>query len=330
MKKNLNILSIVVTTMVVAGCSPDTEAVDTGRRKAATNEPGTDNTGDANGSQTIVDYKSKCGVDPKDDENKIIFEQTLRSLPIVVTGVQMGAAFKVTTTATLHIASTVGGGNQNVSVTVDDVQVNAGNFLMNAIAKGIAKKKAQTSAEKASGAKKTETLPFGQWMNVVAQNPQEFGGLFCGVSATKKITDDTDGHGEVEFAPALPSTINPRADEAALKQEIGQGRVFHISANVLSPKPGWQPGTSQGTVTITPVPAQFKMTDGTTYASDIGFSVVVDFPMADGQKSKPSFATKQMFLINTKTHEFEAIVDQTQQVTADGTAVPTKVLLKTN
>ncbi len=303
------------------GCSPDESMVEVGKRK------GSEDATPESITKEAIDFEKTCGINTKDNEDAIVFAQTLRSLPIVVEGEQMGAKFRVTTTATLQIESKVGKGSQTVSVTVDDVKVVGSNPIISLVGKAIAKKKATTQAEKASGPKQTEQLPFGQWMNLVYEKP-EYEGLLCAISATKKVTDNTEGNAVVEYLPALPSSINPKAPRETLEKEIGEGRSFPVTANVISPKAGWPTGQVQGTVTIKPRVPTFSMSDGKTYASDVAFEVIVDFPAAAGAKSKPSFATHQLFFINNTNHDFEAIVDQSNLVMEDGTKVPPKVLLK--
>ncbi|MCX6117488.1 MAG: hypothetical protein NT027_08105 [Proteobacteria bacterium] len=317
-------LATISAAFAFLGCSPDDSMVDVGKRAPAKEADGESKTAMKEG----IDFEKTCGIDTKAGDDAIVFAQTLKSLPIVVQGQQMGANFRVTTTATLQIESKTGKGSQNISVTVDDVKVVGSNPIISLIGQAVAKGKAKKQAEAASGPKQTESLPFGQWMNLVHEK-EEFSGLLCAISATKKETDNTEGNAIVEYLPALPKSINPRAPKETLEKEIGDGRSFAVTANVISPKKGWPTGQTQGTVTIKPRSSSFSMSDGTSYASDIAFEVIVDFPVAPGSKVKPSFASHQLFFINNTSKDFEAIVDQSNPVMEDGTKVPAKVMLRT-
>ncbi len=312
--------SCIVALFSISGCSPDESMVGGGRKKGGESN--------AESVKEGIDFEEACGINPKDPSDKIVFEQTLRSLPIVVQGVQMGLTYRVTTTANLHITSKVGSGTQDVSVTVDNVETTAGNVFVKWIGTPIAKKKASNQALAASGPKQVEQLPFGQWLNLTYEKP-EYKGLVCGLTATKKITDNTDGNGIVEFLPALPNTLNPKASRESIEAEIGDGRTFQVTAEIKSTKEGWPSGTVPGTVTVKPRAPTFTMSDGKSYASDIAYEVIVDFANAPGKKTKPSFATHQLFFINTTSHDFEAIVDLSAPELEDGTKVPPKVMLRT-
>lgn len=307
--------------LLLSACSPDNISVSTGSREAPVNKAKT---------AEVIDVEKTCGLKAAaegEEDDRVVFTQYLQSLPIVITGTQMGAKYRVTTQAHLQIETrNESGTQQNLQVEVKKVETSASNIFVQMIAPSVAKSKATKSAQKLSGPKQTVSLPNGQWLNLVTAGG-EYKDLFCAIRASKTVTDNSgEDTAIVEYSPALPNSINPLAPRETLEREIGQGRTFNVRGKITKTKEGYPAmGDYDVVVQITPRSPSFTLGDGTSVSSDIAYDVIVTFK--DGGSAASPLSSKQSFFINTTNKNFDAIVDSSDRV-VDGTKAPPTILLK--
>lgn len=298
-------VSIISTSIL--GCSAEENALNFGRSESKQSANGDDAS-----RLPTTDLQQNCGLQPGATSvpGQQVFQQRLASLPIVVQGAQLGVAYQVTTSAQVDVQGLSDQTIKSIAVTVMDVQVSSNTL---GIPLAIAKTKARKTAEGKSGVITAKRLENGQWLNLVSGTNPEYQGLFCAVSATKSVTDDTGEekeNGQVEFTPALVNTLNPNAPRATFDKELAAPRVFNVTANVTAAKKNWSTGSQVGAITITPISPAVQL-NGQSLAADVAYDISANFP---GGAYKFGLSRSQKVYINTTTHTIEAIVDDSGSI----------------
>ena len=311
----------ILIALLCAGCSANENGIDFGKRSSQQSSPG----GSSNASTGVIDMQATCGLPPgaMNTPGTQIFQQNMKSLPIVVQGTSMMVGYTVSTQASVNLVSLNDRTTQNISVQVLSVETSSNIF---GIPKAIAQGKADDAAKAKSGSVTTNRLSNGAWLNLVSSPNPEYQGLFCAVSGNKSVTSATGGAtGNVEFTPALVNNVSPLAPRATLDKELSAPRVFHVTANVTSAAEGWASGSQAGTITITPIPPTTQV-NGQTFAADVAYEVKADFPSG---AIKVGLSRNQKFFINTKTHTMEAVVDDSGALDPQsGAELPPTVLVR--
>lgn len=320
---NHAIRSFVLITLLLAGCSANENGIDFGNKNDKTQGEAA---AAANATpSSIIDTQTTCGL-PAGSMNTPgtqIFTSSYKSLPIIVTGSSLMVGYRVTTQATMNLVGLNDGTNQSINVQVMNVETSS-NFL--GIPQSVAKKKAGEAAKMKSGSVSTTRISNGNWINLVSSGNPEYTGLFCAVSGTKSLSNNTgDGHGQVEFTPVLVNSISPLAPRETLDKELSAPRVFQVTAKVTTALENWEAGSHAGTITITPIPATAQF-GGQTIAADVAYEIKADFPVGS---NKLGLSRNQKFFINTKSHTIEAIIDDSGAIDPRSEAeLPPTILIR--
>ena len=181
------ILSVVAQAimcgLVLSGCQGDENGVDFGKANQSDDKSVFDN---GRRKTAEVDIEKECGLPPGAIANKsaVILQENLKSLPIVVSGSQMGTDFKVTTVANAQITGTTSSSTQVLNVDVTDTQAAGMTALFGQF---LVKSKAKDAAAENSGRKTYNSLPQGEWLTLTNGSNPEFSNLLCAVTATKTV-----------------------------------------------------------------------------------------------------------------------------------------------
>ena len=322
---------LCVCALAFFACSPEAITVDSGKKAAEKEADG--NAKVTGAGDEVIDMEKTCGIKkaaPGEDPDRILFSINLKSLPVIIQGSQMGLEFKVTTTVTQKIEGRAkSGAKLEGLISVDNVEVSAKSQLLKLLGPIVAKAKATDQAKQMSGPVQNESLPSGQWLNLVTEGGQ-FKDLLCGIApAIKKQVNLWGGKEAVlEWVPGLPLALNPNAPRETFEKEIGSGRNFQITSKLTKTKDGWPKiGEYPTTVTIKPREPTFAMSDGKTYAGDIAFEIAIKANLDPKFKGYDPISSTRSYFINLKERTFEAIVDTSQAVTS-GVKNPVVVLLR--
>lgn len=320
---NIVVMNFAVIILLLAGCSANENGIDFGDKNE--NKSGDALGGTSSTPPGVPDTQTTCGLPAGalNTPGTQIFTGNFKSLPIIVTGTSMFVGYRITTQASVNLVVLNDSATQNINVQVQKVETSS-NVL--GIPQAIAKKKANEAAEAKSGSVTTTRIPNGTWINLVSGGNPEYQGLFCAVSGTKSLSNNTGGGpGQVEFTPALVNSINPLAPRETLDKELSAPRVFNVTANVTTALDSWKAGSHVGTVTITPIPATAQI-EGLSIAADVAYEVKADFPLG---ASKLGLSRNQKFFINTKSHTFEAIIDDSGALDPRSNAeLPPSILIR--
>ncbi|MCX6124731.1 MAG: hypothetical protein NTV34_08280, partial [Proteobacteria bacterium] len=166
---SLNSLWIGLFSLSLNGCSPEAVTVDSGKKAGEKEADGTAKV-TGNGDE-VIDFEKTCGVMKTAegaDPDRVLFAVNLKSLPVVIQGSQMGLNFKVTTTVTQKIEGRAKSGAKIEGlINVDNVEVSANSPLLKLLGPIVAKGKATEQAKQKTGPVMNESLPQGQWLNLV-------------------------------------------------------------------------------------------------------------------------------------------------------------------
>jgi hypothetical protein len=307
--KTLSFLGFALACQLTS-CSPESISVDSVKKKK-----GNDDSAPGHGDKPI-DFEKTCGIKMNDDstEDKVTFSLKLKSFPIVQEGSQLGINYRVVLTANVFTEmKSISGGRTEQKVTVDSVEVKANSPLLKVLGMAVAKSRAKKAAEEQNNPKVAEAIPSGQWLNLVTAGG-DFKDMLCAIAPPNvKETETGDKTGVKEYAPALPTNVNPLAPRETLEKEIGTGRTFNLVTKVTATKENWPPiGEYPTVVTIKPREPSFSMSDGKTYASDIAYTV--ERVVTGDPKAANLFSETRHYFINTKLKTLDAVVDATQRM----------------
>lgn len=267
----------------------------------------------------VFDFSKECGLptEKMDDENAIMLQQSLTSLPIKVEGTQTGVAFSVTTQAKVNISATAKRATQNVAVSVIDTKAQAPSgggligLIVGAFAPGVVKSKANETAEENSGTTTSDAMPQKDWLHLVDGGNPEFEGLLCAAQGGKTMTINQGRETMVvQFSPALINSVSPLAPIERMRKEIGQSRTFKVTANVQGGSAANATGSFSGSTTIREINPKFNC-QGTTKDADIAYEFIHNFP---GGAYKVGLSKRQVMYIDTKKKKIVAIINEDDKV----------------
>lgn len=258
----------------------DSEAVE-GEGTATTSETGeeTDETSGDEEPDSTEDPEAKikrlladCGANDIDssDPNKVIYEKTLKSLPINKTVL----IIKVKVESTLKISVTGKESKQDSTVEVKEV---TGPFSE------LARAEADRQAKESSGLATLTNVPFDQYSSLA--DHEAWKGIVCTfVPITQIVNERGSKKTTVSFDPPLPSSISPKAVASRFKHEIGKKKIFDdIKATIKeSDNPALADKKSiSGSVTVRKVAAKTEVDDGAggtkKIKADIAFEMTYEF-----------------------------------------------------
>ncbi len=260
----------------------------------------------------VFDFTKECGIpaDKLDDDNAVMFEQSLTSLPIAISGTQMGANFEVVTQAKINISSTSKRATQAVKIDVLKTSANAPGII-GWFAPGVVKNKAQQQAAQNSGTRTSDALPQKEWLHLVDGGNPEYKGLLCAGQGGRTVTiQEGQDNAVIQYSPAVIGSVSPIAPIERLRKELGKSRTFKVTANVQSSSPGYATGTVQGTTTVREVSPAFEC-QGQTKQADIAYEFLNDFP---GGAYKVGLPKRQVMYIDSKNKKFVAIINEDDKV----------------
>lgn len=246
------------------------------------------------------------GIDESSGQVEIVNEN-LTAAPIVSKGSKkvfgpFAQDYAVTVLPTLALRATGDASVMNLQIAATAMPEKAG-------------KEAAIAAKAASGVVTTEMVPLAGRAAALAK-AKGWDGIVCTVQPARKITVQTGGANvQVQFEPALPQTLSPRALKDRFAAELSADRTFTgITATVISSDVASVPAGSQlaGVVTVKRISPALGAAFG-----DVAYEIVADFGGPDITNAlgvKPS--TK--FFIDTRRHRFTAIVTDTLMPASEG------------
>lgn len=267
----------------------------------------------------VFDFAKECGLNTEkmDDENAVLLQQSLTSLPITVEGTQTGVAYSVTTQAKVNISATAKRATQNVAVSVIDTKAQAPSgggligLIVGAVAPGIVKNKANEQAGENSGTTTSDAMPQKDWLQLVDGDNSEFEGLLCAAQGGKTMTiNQGNDTVVVQFSPALINSVSPFAPIERMRKEIGQSRTFKVTANVQGGSAASATGSFSGTTTIREINPKFNC-QGTTKNADIAYEFIHNFP---GGAHKVGLSKRQVMYFDTTKKKIVAIINEDDKV----------------
>jgi hypothetical protein len=269
------------------------------------------------------DFSKECGLpaDKMDDPNAILLQGNFTSLPIVITGSQMGVQYSVTTRAKVSLSATSTKATQNISVEVVGTKAvppqatNIIGLLVGAFAPGVVKNKAQSAASSKSGTSIIEVMPQKEWLKLTDGSNPEFKDLLCaGQGAGRSSKQEGGSTVQMTFSPALINAVSPLAPIERLRKEIGAGRSFAVTATVSGGGKDYAQGSVTGRVSvreISPNLAAEESCQGASRNADIAYEFRNEFP---GGASKVGLPKRLAMFIDTKTKQLVALVQEDDKI----------------
>ena len=253
------------------------------------------------------DFKKSCGVDISNESSAIVYAQKLQSLNLVYEGSLelMNFSYRVEALATLDIQSDAAISKTTIEVKLNKIINKSTNSPpINDLALAIG---ARITANGRAGTTESTAIPRKDWLQLTGGANAEWKDLLCVATATRssKVTSRGGNH-EFEFTPGLAGTVNPMASPEQYKKELGNGRIFHITATVdRSNRP------VKGTITYKPVSPTAAFTDpikGDRYnvVADTAWEVTTEFDTNDNRFDDLTNTTT--FYVSHSKKRFEAIV----------------------
>lgn len=248
------------------------EAADESTESTGDDE-GTDNgeTSEAKLKQLLTD----CGANDIDqsDPNKVLYEKTLKSLPVTKTIL----IITVKVESTLKISVTGKESKQESLVQVKEVTGPLSE---------LARTEAERQAKESSGLATLTNVPFDQYSSL--SDHETWKGIVCTFVPISKIVNERGGKKTiVTFDPPLPSSISPKAAATRFAAEIGKKKTFDdIKATIKeSDNPTLADKKSiSGSVTVRKVAAETEVDDGAggtkKIKADIAFEMTYEFGTA--------------------------------------------------
>jgi len=263
------------------------------------------------GSETAFDFKQNCGLDENTPEGAVVFTQNLKSLNFVVESGLGNIKVRVEAQAALAINGKETGGTQKIDVKVNKVVDLSNNPTgMKSLITQIG---ARIVARSRGGTMVSTALPQKDWLKLVDGGNPEYKGLICAATGEASAQKEEEKGKLYEFSPALVANINPKASPEQRIKEIGEGRKFTVTANLINPFNKKTTATTIGSVQIRPVGTELRATDPLTKRSvniqaDSAYQVISDFSTAKGEFA--DFSSKTTFYLDHKNKNFMAITQE--------------------
>jgi hypothetical protein len=311
-------LLVLLASVVLNSCSMDS-GFEAGSAKSGLSRPSFLSKKDFG----TFDFSKECGLpaDKMDDPNAILLQGNFTSLPITITGSQMGVQYSVTTRAKLSLSATSSKATQTISVEVVDTKAvppqatNIIGLLVGAFAPGVVKNKAQSAASGKSGTSTSEAMPQKDWLKLTDGSNPEFKDLLCAGQGSGRSSKQEGGSAvQVTFSPALINAVSPLAPIERLRKEIGDGRSFAVTAAVSGGGKDYAQGSVSGRVSvreISPNLASEESCQGANRNADIAYEFTNEFP---GGASKVGLPKRLAMYIDTKNKQLVAIINQDDKI----------------
>ena len=265
----------------------------------------------------VFDFTKECGLaeDKLDDDNAIMIQQSLTSLPIKIDGAMAGVTYNVETQAKANISATKTRATQSVNVSVLNTASKPPPGFMGMIigifAPGIVKSQANDAAEANSGTRITDALPQKDWLQLVDGGNAQYEGLLCAAQGAKTMTiQEGSSTVVIQFAPALINAVSPLAPIERMRKEMGESRTFNIQASVMGGSAGYAQGTVSGTTTVREIDPRLEC-DGVVKQADIAYEFIHNFP---GGAHKVGLTKKLVMYIDTKKKKIAGIIQEDDKI----------------
>ena len=267
----------------------------------------------------LGNLQDRCGASVSDLSNPdfVAVQQTLKSLPITLTGTQDGFDYTVVTAATLNITGKSSSNISDANVLVQSVSTNPRG------GESIAKVKADNATIDNSGRLEGLSFSSGQLLKLSNDNPM-YKNMLCSVGFSRTQRDymgEKGPLGEITFDLPTPLAMNPMASADTFAKELGNERTFKVTATVTVTKDGWAPVGSRIPLSIKwrKVTPTLKDGAGETRQDlpNLGSSIVAYEMTIDAGATAPStigLAVRRDFFIDTALHRFAAIVEETGKI----------------
>jgi hypothetical protein len=253
-------------------------------------------------------FEQRCGGKASDfgDPSRVLLEQDMTSMPIVISGVKSDISFKITLQANLHIRAT--GGMSVAETRVKVVNLDAGDGGR------FSKAEAENAALDNSNRKTSWSMSSGLLLKL-QKSEKAFEGILCSVGFTAKTKfESNSGTGVITFDPGIPGAVNPKSTAENLMNELGQSRSFTAEAKIIQQANGWAPAGTTATVTTTikKLSSNFKSiagmpADAPKINADLAYEVTIVSPGRD--VSTLGLSRRQVFFINSETKSLVAAMD---------------------
>jgi hypothetical protein len=273
----------LLVALVTAGCSESKQQVgSTGNKISAEKEEAgeeyPDLEAEPEAAEDLETILKQCGVSAKDleDPDAVILDKEIRSYPKVFMGAQAvpllgNVNFRVSVATLVKLKATLREIEQETDFEIKGEPSQA-------------EKPAWEKAAPNRGASKMTVMDTEERATLMGKS-EDWSGVFCTVMPVKELSTTKGGTGKVvQFKPALPGSLSPKADASRYLKELSDLRVFNdIKAEIIgSQDPDYPEGkTLTGKVTIRKVDPTLTVNKAgasqDTIKADIAFKVEYDF-----------------------------------------------------
>ena len=154
--------------------------------------------------------------------------------------------------------------------------------------------------------------------------------MICAVTGTSSIQKVGDTKQKFTFTPAGAMGLNPLASKEQYIAELGSGREFQVTANVIDLRSGTTLETTTGRVSILPVNPVLNAVDPVTNQSiqvtaESAWAITSDFTTPS--KKFEMITYKTTFYVDHKNKTFAAIVQEGLKADSSQMSIPAVILL---
>lgn len=288
----------------------------------------------------LIDIEQRCGASKNDllDPNFIILSAGFKSLPINSSGEKDGISYTVQLRATTHIDSRSKLNQIDTTVVVESLsgKDSKGIVLSAAAADKVVRPDAENNAKDSSGSVYGSATTGATILRLAREDNSPYKDMLCAVGFVDSQRDGRGGTtGEIRFEQPLPLSLNPRAASTTYDLELGTSRTFQANARIVTSKTGWIQNTTSVPVQVTwnKVSTDIKQSsqvtgqDLPTIKADVAYEVIIT--TTGTQPYMIGLSRRRVYYVDTSTHQFTAIVEDSGQVqngTTDKVLAPTVLI----
>jgi hypothetical protein len=251
----------------------------------------------------------------------------MKSLNFVINANIAQIKARIEAQATLQISGRSGSSSQTTDVKI----IKAYNAATNAgLGSNLVSIAAGIIARSRSGTQIWTSPAFKEWLIQTGGDNPEYKDLICAVTGTASVQKTDDKQQKFTFTPAGALGVNPLASKEQYIAELGKGREFRVTANVIDISSGRNIETTTGKVSFMPVDPVLNAVDPLTNQSvqviaESAWAITSDFTTPS--KKFETFNHKTTFYVNHTSKSFVAIVQEGINQDASQMSIPPVILL---
>jgi hypothetical protein len=258
-------------------------------------------------------FEQRCGRKASEfgDPSRVLVDQKMTSMPIVLSGVKSDISIKLTLQGQLHIRAMGGMSVTETRVKVVNLEAGDGGRF--------SKAEADNAARDNSNRKTSWGMSSGLLLKL-QKSDKAFAGILCSVGFTAKMKlENSGGTGVISFDPGIPGAVNFNSTPENLLNELGESRSFTSVAKISQQATGWAPVGTTATVTTTVkklsgsiasipgIPANIPK-----FTADLVYEVTNSSPGRD--VATLGLSRRQVFFINSEKKSLVAAMDDSGKI----------------